>query len=159
MIFCRLPSLTTVLLCLCFCAPFVAVGQQPKPPAPTTQTPAPNKQNPFETVPESVEPAKPAAPGQAPVPPAFEAPKAAPAEPKPENLENTVEAIEFRGARRVPQDTLRALIFTKKGDKFDQDTMRRDFMALWNAGRFDDITLESEPGKVGMIIRFVLVER
>ena len=32
-------------------------------------------------------------------------------------------------------------------------------MALWNTGRFDDITLETEPGKTGIIIRFVLVER
>jgi outer membrane protein insertion porin family len=159
MILCRLPSLTTAVVCLCFCAPFAAVGQQATPAAPTPQAPAQNKQNPFEAVPESAEPAKPAQPGQTPKQPTFEAPPAAPVEAKPENLEDTVEAIEFRGARRVPQDTLRALIFTKKGDKFDQDTLRRDFMALWNTARFDDITLESEPGKVGMIIRFVLVER
>ncbi len=159
MILCRLPSLTTVLVCLCFCLPFSVVGQQATPVAPTPQAPAQNKQNPFETVPESAEPAKPAQPGQTPKQPTFEAPKAAPVEPKPESLENTVESIEFRGARRVPQDTLRALIFTKKGDKFDQDTLRRDFMALWNTSRFDDITLESEQGKVGIIIRFVLVER
>ncbi len=74
-------------------------------------------------------------------------------------LENAVEEIQFRGARRVPQDTLRALIFTKKGDKFDPESLRRDFMALWNTGRFDDIVLETEPGKVGMIVRFVVVER
>src|SRR5262249_3745103 len=35
----------------------------------------------------------------------------------------------------------------------------RDFMALWNTGRFDDIRLEREPGKEGWIIRYVLVER
>ena len=34
--------------------------------------------------------------------------------------ENIIEAIEFRGARRVRQDTLQALIFTKKGDMFDR---------------------------------------
>jgi len=32
-------------------------------------------------------------------------------------------------------------------------------MALWNTGRFDDITLEKEPGKYGWIIRFRVVER
>jgi outer membrane protein insertion porin family len=70
-----------------------------------------------------------------------------------------IEEIQFRGARRVPQDTLRALIFTKKGDKYNQESLDRDFMALWNTNRFDDITEEREPGKTGWIVRFVVVER
>ena len=37
--------------------------------------------------------------------------------------------------------------------------MHRDFIALWNTGRFDDIRIEREPGKEGWIIRFVVVER
>src|SRR5271155_4386378 len=121
----RLPGLTTVLVCLCFCAPNIAAAQPPAAPAQNKgagnaaapQTPAPNKQNPFEAVPQTAEPAKPA---QAPGQPALEAPKPA-VEVKPEAPENAIEAIEFRGARRVPQDTLRALIATKKGDKFDQE--------------------------------------
>src|SRR4029453_13036893 len=63
------------------------------------------------------------------------------------------------GARRVPQDTLRAMMATKRGDKFDPDLLRRDFMALWNLGRLADITLETDPGRVGVIVRFILVER
>jgi outer membrane protein insertion porin family len=70
-----------------------------------------------------------------------------------------IEAIEFRGARRVPQDTLKALINTKAGDIFSDDAIRRDFMALWNTGRFDDIRLETEPGRIGLIVRFVVTER
>ena len=73
--------------------------------------------------------------------------------------QDIIEAIEFRGARRVRQDTLQALIFSKKGDKYDEDALHRDFMALWNSGRFDDIRIEREPGKEGWIIRFVVVER
>ncbi len=73
--------------------------------------------------------------------------------------EDVVEAIEFRGSRRVPQDTLRALIATRKGDRFDEEVLRRDFLALWNTGRFDDIKLEREAGKTGWIVRYVLVER
>jgi outer membrane protein insertion porin family len=128
--------------------------QQPKPP------------NPFENVPQTPEQQK---PEQAPAQPAPQPVK--PAEPKVETAqpaqpvqsgappEDIVEAIEFRGARRVPQDTLRAQIFTKKGDKFDEETLRRDFMALWNTNRFDDIKLEREAGKTGWIVRFVLTER
>ncbi|MFN7542432.1 MAG: outer membrane protein assembly factor BamA [Acidobacteriota bacterium] len=70
-----------------------------------------------------------------------------------------IEAIEFRGSRRVPQDTLRALIISKKGDKYSDDSLNRDFMALWNTSRFDDIRLEREAGRTGWIIRFVVTER
>jgi outer membrane protein insertion porin family len=124
------------------------------------QAPAPPKpQNPFEQVPQSADPAKPQQPPAAK--PQFEAPKPAEA-PKPEQpggLQDIVEAVEFRGARRVPQETLRALIFTKKGDKYDEGALQRDFMALWNTGRFDDIRLEREAGSFGWIVRFVVVER
>ena len=57
------------------------------------------------------------------------------------------------------QDTLQALIYSKKGDKYDEEALHRDFIALWNTGRFDDIRIERDPGKEGWIIRFVLVER
>ena len=156
MILRRRHCLATLVVCLCCLIPYTVVAQQPAPQAPPAQAPPQNK-NPFEAVPQTAEPAKPAQPGQTPKP-ALEAPKPV-EEVKPVALEDSVEEIQFRGARRVPQDTLRALIFTKKGDKFDPESLRRDFMALWNTGRFDDITLETEPGKVGMIVRFVVVER
>src|SRR6266481_5217348 len=116
MILCRRPRLATALVCLCLFIPIAAVAQPPAPPAQQPAPPAkppeaakppespqpkespqqPNKQNPFEAVPLSAEPAKPQAP-QAPKPgqPTLEAPKPA-AEPKADDLTNTVEAIEFR---------------------------------------------------------------
>ena len=140
--------------------------------APPNQTPAqqpPRPPNPFENVPtapaEPPKPGQPAQPGQ-PGQPAPAQP--APGQPPPQTVtptqpgqppENIVESIEFRGARRVRQDTLQALIFTKKGDRYDEEALHRDFMALWNTGRFDDIRIEREPGKQGWIIRFVVVER
>ncbi|MDQ6665079.1 MAG: outer membrane protein assembly factor BamA, partial [Acidobacteriota bacterium] len=138
--------LTSVLVCLSGLTPAFSQAQQ-----------QPKKPNPFEQVPQGVEPAKPAQtpPGQ----PSLEAPKTAPEAPKPPAGANVIEAIEFRGARRVPQDTLRALIFTKKGDVLNDEALRRDFMALWNTGRFDDIRLETEPGESGAIVRFVVTER
>ena len=52
------------------------------------------------------------------------------------------------------------MIFSRKGDVYNDDTMRRDFMALWNTNRFDDIRLETEKGdQGGLIVRFVLTER
>ena len=136
-------------------------GQAPqaapaKPQPPATQPP---KNNPFETIPEAPEPAPPPAAQPAP---AGQPPAAQPAKPAVETarpFEDVVEAIEFRGVRRVPQDTLRALIFTKVGDKLDEESIHRDFMALWNTGRFDDIRVEREAGKTGWILRFIMAER
>ena len=51
------------------------------------------------------------------------------------------------------------MILTKKGDRLDEETLHRDFMSLWNTGRFDDISLEREAGRTGYILRFVVVER
>ncbi len=130
-----------------------AAQQQPQQP--------PKPPNPFENVPqaapETPKPAQPAQPAQPTAPAAAQQPSVAtrPGQPP----QNVVEAIEFRGARRVRQDTLQALIYTKKGDMFDEQSLHRDFMALWNSGRFDDIRIEREPGKTGWIIRFVVVER
>jgi len=132
--------------------------QQPpaQPPAGTPQQTPPR--NPFESVPEQAPPGQPAQPAKPQAPT-----QAAPAAPG--NVKVTVpagepvEAVEFRGARRVPQDTLKAMIETKAGDVFNEEVLRRDFMHLWNTGRFDDIRLETEEGQTGLIIRFVLTER
>ncbi|HEY7391151.1 MAG TPA: POTRA domain-containing protein, partial [Bryobacteraceae bacterium] len=136
---------------------------QANPPA-QPGTPQQRPPNPFENVPE---PGRAPAQGQQQAPPAqtpqLEAPKPAPTvanpAPRPPGGQQAIEAIEFRGARRVPQDTLRALIYSKAGDIYNEETLRRDLTALWNTGRFDDITVETEQGKTGIIVRFVVVER
>lgn len=161
MMFSRLGGLPTLFVCLWTCwlgfggleQSLLAQQQQNQQPAsPPAPAPQQKKANPFETVQESKpEPAK---PQLQPVKPATEAKPGAPAP-----VEDVIESIEFRGSRRVPQDTLRALISSRKGDKLDEDILHRDFMALWNNGRFDDITLQKEQGATGWIIRFVLTER
>ena len=125
-----------------------------QPPAASPPKPQPPKNNPFETIPQApqTEAPKPAPPGAPPSPPA------AGAEPAPA-FDDVIESIEFRGVRRVPQDTLRAMIFTKRGDSYNEDSIHRDFMALWNTGRFDDIRVEKEAGKTGWIIRYTMAER
>jgi len=141
-------------------APAAATPQQP-PPTPQPPTPQP-KTNPFETVPQNPTPtqAPPAAPPTPGVKPPFEAAPTTPAPVIPTvGNQNVIEAITFRGSRRVPQETLRGLIVTRKGDVYNEDTLRRDFQALWNTGRFDDIRLETEPGATGVIVTFVVTER
>ena len=147
----RRVCLSVALLCLCAVTRSTAQTPppaQPQQPAPTQQK---KPQNPFETVPE--------APQQQPPPPTLETPKPA-EQPTVQPGQKVIEGIEFRGQRRVSQDILRALITTKKGDLYSEDELHRDFMALWNSGRFDDITMETEPGpNGGVIVRFVVTER
>ncbi len=148
-----------------FSLPVFAQQQQTPPPtqpptAPQTTPPKPTppqqkKANPFETVPQEVKPQPPA-----------EAPK--PVAPKPTEAEqpigntppdDVIESVAFRGTRRITQDLLRSLLITKKGDKFDMESLDRDYMALYNTGNFDDLTMEREPGRTGWIITFVVTER
>lgn len=162
--------LNSALVCICgFTAVLYAQAPAPQPQTPPAQQqpatpPAPQTNNPFETVqPANPVPAPPpAAPSQV-TPPQFETPKPpAPGEPPagPAVAENVIESIQFRGARRVPQDTLRALILTKSGDVYDEEALRRDFMRLWNTNRFDDIRLENEKGdRGGLVVTFVVTER
>ena len=70
--------------------------------------------------------------------------------------EDIIEEVAFRGTRRIPRDNLTARIFTKRGDLYDPQTLRRDFMVLWNTGYFDDLRLEVEDGESGKIVRFVV---
>jgi outer membrane protein insertion porin family len=158
MMFTRPGNLPTVLLCsVCLtCGVATLDAQQSptqQPAAQKTQQQPPKPANPFETVP--VAPAEPApAPPKTPAVQTVKGPN-----PATTPLENTVEEIQFRGSRRVPQDTLRALIATRKGEPYDEEKMRRDFVTLWNTSRFDDLRLEREVGQTGWIIRYVVVER
>jgi outer membrane protein insertion porin family len=166
-------SLRTVVVCLLCAVPLLAQQagqpvsssqtpsqqnppQQPPPAKP--QPPAQKKNNPFETIPQSTEqPTNQPPQTQPPKPqaPKLEAPKPAAEAPKPATpAEDVIDSINFRGARRVPQDTLRALVISKKGDKYDEEQLHRDFMVLWNTGRFDDLRMEKEPGNAGWIITY-----
>ena len=65
-------------------------------------------------------------------------PKAGPQQPA------LVQRVEFVGNRRIRSETLKAKIFTREGDAYSEDTLRRDFQALWNTQFFEDIRLEVE---------------
>ena len=55
-----------------------------------------------------------------------------------------VERIDFEGNRRIRRDTLQARIFTRAGDPYNEETLRRDFQALWNTQFFEDVKLRVE---------------
>jgi outer membrane protein insertion porin family len=74
----------------------------------------------------------------------------------------TIERIEFVGNRRVRNDTLLARIFSRPGDVYNVETLKRDFEALWNTHFFEDIKLrvEDSPDKPNeKIVIFEVKER
>lgn len=76
-----------------------------------------------------------------------------------QKAQTLIEAIVFRGLRRIPESTVRARIFERPGQVYNVNEVERDFMALWNTGYFDDIRAVSSDGKTGKIITFYVREK
>src|SRR5207302_4568713 len=72
---------------------------------------------------------------------------------------DVVSEITVTGNRRIPADTIRARIFTKPGDIYDQAALERDFNSLWNTGYFQDIRIEREQTLKGWRIHVYVSER
>ena len=73
--------------------------------------------------------------------------------------QNVITGIDIRGNRRIPADTIRARIFTRPGDVYDQAAIERDFNSLWNTGYFEDIRVEREETPKGWRLIFYVKER
>ena len=74
----------------------------------------------------------------------------------------TIERIDIVGNRRIPRDTLRARMFLREGDPYNEEAIRRDYMALWNTQYFEDIRVEAEDSPDNpnaKIIVFYVTER
>jgi len=73
--------------------------------------------------------------------------------------QDLVVGIEVHGNRRIPTETIKARIFTRPGDVYDQAALERDFNSLWNTGYFEDIRFERERTEKGWIIHIFVKER
>src|ERR1700735_1412661 len=74
----------------------------------------------------------------------FADPAAAVPQQSPAGQQYVIQRIEFIGNRRIQRDTLLARIFSRAGDPYSEDAVRRDFQALWNTQFFEDVRLEVE---------------
>jgi outer membrane protein insertion porin family len=70
----------------------------------------------------------------------------------------TIDRILFIGNRRVRSDTLKARIFTREGDPYNEETLRRDFQALWNTQFFEDVKLRVEDSPEGPNHKTIIFE-
>src|SRR5438445_421278 len=82
----------------------------------------------------------------------------APAQQPPVPQQGVIERIEFIGNRRARTDTLKARIFSREGDPYNEDTLRRDFQALWNTQFFEDVKLRVEDSPKGSNHKTVIFE-
>ena len=59
----------------------------------------------------------------------------------------------------MTEDILLALIESRAGRSYDVAMLHRDAQGLYNTGRFSAVIWETEPGRVGALVRFVVSER
>jgi len=70
-------------------------------------------------------------------------------EPPSQQPGTVIDRIIFIGNRRIRSDTLKARIFSREGDPYNEETLRRDFQALWNTQFFEDVKLRVEDSPDG----------
>ncbi|MEE9218661.1 MAG: outer membrane protein assembly factor BamA [Acidobacteriota bacterium] len=77
----------------------------------------------------------------------------------PAQSSQTIEAILVEGNSRLSEEAFRHLLSFKVGETFDADRVRADFRHLWERKFFDDLSVETRPGNVGVVVIFHVVER
>jgi outer membrane protein insertion porin family len=73
--------------------------------------------------------------------------------------QSLIQEIVPHGNRRIPGETIKARIFTRPGDVYDEAAMQRDFAVLWNTGYFEDLRIEKEQSAKGVIIHIYVKEK
>ncbi|HTW48681.1 MAG TPA: POTRA domain-containing protein, partial [Acidobacteriaceae bacterium] len=73
--------------------------------------------------------------------------------------QQTVVGIHVIGTRRIPQDTVRARMFSKIGEPYDPLSVERDFNSLWNTGYFEDVRIEKEDTPQGVVLDVYVREK
>src|SRR5262245_14999328 len=70
-----------------------------------------------------------------------------------------IEDVLIRNNRRIPSDTIKYNIQSKKGDTFNIETIRGDIRRLYGLQYFDDVRVDEEEGKTGKLIVFRVTEK
>lgn len=71
----------------------------------------------------------------------------------------TIERIDIRGNRRIPEDTIRFYIQSRPGDPYDESRLELDLRSLYGAKFFENISIEERDGDTGKIITFIIKEK
>jgi len=71
----------------------------------------------------------------------------------------TIESIEFRGLKALPEDTLRYYLGLEQGKPLDEQALNRNVKQLWDRNLVDDISVESVPTPAGVKLVITVAER
>ncbi len=71
----------------------------------------------------------------------------------------TIERIEIRGNRRIPEDTIRFYVQSREGDIYDEGRLELDLRSLYKANFFENVEIVERNGDTGKIVTFVLKEK
>lgn len=77
---------------------------------------------------------------------------AAPARPQDPSEARIVEAIDFQGNRRIPEDSMRLWVQTRENEPFSTDQIRRDLKTILAQGFFEDAKVFTEEGPRGGVV-------
>lgn len=75
------------------------------------------------------------------------------------SAQELIQEIQIHGNRRIPAETIRARIFSRAGDVYDEAALQRDFHSLWNTGFFEEIRFEREEAPKGWRIHIYVKEK
>jgi outer membrane protein insertion porin family len=73
--------------------------------------------------------------------------------------QNVIAGTQIHGNRRIPADTIKARMYTRAGDVYDEGSLERDYNSLWNTNYFEDLRFEREETDKGYIIHVYVKER
>jgi outer membrane protein insertion porin family len=72
---------------------------------------------------------------------------------------NRIEEVRVTGNRRIPSDTIKYQLQTKPNDRLTPAIIAADVKRLYAQGHFDDISVDQDPGKNGVIVTFRVKEK
>src|SRR5215470_15517110 len=72
---------------------------------------------------------------------------------------NRIEEVRVTGNRRIPSDTIKYQLQTKPNDRLNPAIIAADVKRLYAQGHFDDISVDQDPGKNGVIVTFRVKEK
>lgn len=71
----------------------------------------------------------------------------------------TIESIEFRGLKALPEDTVRYYLGIEPGQALSEEVLNRNIKQLWDRGLVDDVAVESIPTASGVRLVITVQER
>lgn len=71
----------------------------------------------------------------------------------------TIERVDIRGNRRIPEETIRYYIVSRTGEIYNEERLELDLIALYKANFFENIEIQERDGDTGKIITFIVKEK